>query len=367
MTSNISTTDPTPTPPRPRASIRGPLISLGVTLALLGWIAVDTRPRPDTPAPPVPIAAPPVETKPTPKPVPVVIAPPPADKPKPVPPPKIEPDAVAVARAEESLDTATHTRALLESRLADAGLALRKASLEATADAAASRTLAFQVKDPTARIERATNQTSKLRWEIKKLQGELAMIDQAPRPKARALMDKSAVAKPIDGKEVHFEIKGDHIAHLDIDKLTELVKNDVKMRIRLNIQRGRGFNGVVGPVGDFSMRYQMGLQMPNSLGEVLDLRQVSIQLEGWEIEPEHETRGESYETIASPASVFSRVIGRLNPEAATITLWIYPDGYALYRRVRDDLHARGFLVAARPLPAGMTIRGSPSGSLSAGQ
>ncbi len=48
-------------------------------------------------------------------------------------------------------------------------------------------------------------------------------------------------------------------------------------------------------------------------------------------------------------------------------MWIYPDGFALYRRLRDDLHARGFTVAARPLPDNMTIRGSPSGSLSAGQ
>jgi hypothetical protein len=48
-------------------------------------------------------------------------------------------------------------------------------------------------------------------------------------------------------------------------------------------------------------------------------------------------------------------------------MWVYADGFPLYRRLRDELHARGFLVAARPLPEGMTIKGSPSGSLSAGQ
>ena len=48
-------------------------------------------------------------------------------------------------------------------------------------------------------------------------------------------------------------------------------------------------------------------------------------------------------------------------------MWVYPDGFALYRKLRDDLHERGYTVSARPLPEGMAIRGSPAGSVSAGQ
>jgi hypothetical protein len=51
----------------------------------------------------------------------------------------------------------------------------------------------------------------------------------------------------------------------------------------------------------------------------------------------------------------------------TITLWVYPDSFTLYRRLRDELVTRGFSVAARPLPTGMTIRGSPMGTQSAAQ
>jgi hypothetical protein len=83
--------------------------------------------------------------------------------------------------------------------------------------------------------------------------------------------------------------------------------------------------------------------------------------------PEFEGRGETYEQAKSPSSDFSRAINRLNPARATITMWIYPDGFVLYRKLRDELHAQGYLVAARPLPAGMAIRGSPAGSISAGQ
>jgi hypothetical protein len=347
---------------RPSHSILGPLLGLCGTLAILAGIALAGRVGPK-PAEPSYVPTRPTEI--------VAKAPAPAAEPvatpEPTPPPKIEPDRAAIARAEEALDTATRERAESEARLADAGLALRKAALDSARDAAASRILAFQVKDPTARIERATNRVATTRWEIKKIQGELVALEKTPRPKVNALMDKSAVAKPIDGKEYHFEVRRDRVAFLDIDKFTELVKTDVRLRLRMSSGRNRSLSGVVGPVGDFSMRYEMGMTMPESMAEMLDMRGVSLQLHGWELVPENDLRGESYETLASPASSYGRVIRRINPATATITLWIYPDGYPLYRRIRDELHAKGFLVAARPLPDGMSIRGSPGGSLSAGQ
>ena len=179
-------------------------------------------------------------------------------------------------------------------------------------------------------------------------------------------MDRSAVAKPIDGKEFHFEVHADRVAFIDIERFADLVKSEVRMRARLTTP-GRPIVGTVGPLGDFSMRYEMGLDISESLAVVLDRQEISYQLRGWEIVPEHDLRGEAYAAAWQPAAAFARVVNRLDPSSATITLWTYPDGFSLYRRLRDDLHARGFLVAARPLPDGMAIRGSPVGSLSAGQ
>jgi hypothetical protein len=90
-------------------------------------------------------------------------------------------------------------------------------------------------------------------------------------------------------------------------------------------------------------------------------------LRAWEIVPEFESRGETYENTRNPISEFSRAINRINPSRATITLWVYPDSFTLYRQIRNELVERGFSVAARPLPQGMTIRGSPQGTQSAAQ
>src|SRR4029077_3093724 len=101
--------------------------------------------------------------------------------------------------------------------------------------------------------------------------------------------------------------------------------------------------------------------------ELMERHGISYDLRGWQLIPEFDGRGESYDAAMQPISEFARAIHRQHPAHVTITMWVYPDGFGLFRKLRDDLHARGFLVAARPLPEGMTIKGSPSGSLSAGQ
>ena len=96
-------------------------------------------------------------------------------------------------------------------------------------------------------------------------------------------------------------------------------------------------------------------------------RKSYFNFRAWELVPESESRGETYEATRNPLSEFSRAVNRITPGRATITLWVYPDSFKLYRRIRNDLIERGFSVAARPLPDGMTIRGSPMGTQSAAQ
>jgi hypothetical protein len=126
--------------------------------------------------------------------------------------------------------------------------------------------------------------------------------------------------------------------------------------------------GEAGPVGDFSIRYQVvpvGLGLASRYGPAtLD---AEYSLAGYEIVPLRSRRGEDVRAMMEPASQFGRAVNQLDPQRDTITLWVYPDSFEVFRQVRDMLHERGFMVAARPLPDDMPIRGSPSGSISAAQ
>ncbi|HEU5117213.1 MAG TPA: hypothetical protein VFT74_11155, partial [Isosphaeraceae bacterium] len=170
------------------------------------------------------------------------------------------------------------------------------------------------------------------------------------------------------GEEHHFEVRRDRIAFINLPRLMDEVRLDARVQLRM-AGRVRPISGQVGPVGEFGLQYEMvpdGFEIGmGSYGS--QAQSISYSLSGWEIVPSQDLRGETLRQAMQPASDFSRALSVLQPDYDTITLWVYPDGFTMYRQVRDLLHERGFLVAARPLPDGTPIRGSPSGSVSAGQ
>lgn len=344
--------------PRRTDSYLGVVTNLGavlLTLAALGLFGLyRSTPKPKS------VELAPNSAAPSPDPDPSRV---PAPTPPPAPPTL---DREAVARAEAAVASARRDRLRAEDGVAEAEAALKAATIDEAQAQASARSLASRVRYPGARIQSATTRGGQARAEIARIKAELAALDGSPKPHAKPLTDQSPVARTAEGDEFHFEIRQDRIAFIDLERLLDRVKTDARMRLRLG-DGVRPIDSVVGPVGAFAMRYQMGPSPVGSFSELIRERSPTYTLTAWEIVPNRDRRGESYEMAMSPASEFSRAVNRLNPRSATITIWVYPDGFPLYRKVRDLLHDRGFLVAARPLPDGMAIRGSPSGSISAGQ
>ena len=125
-------------------------------------------------------------------------------------------------------------------------------------------------------------------------------------------------------------------------------------------------NSQVGPIGSFSLSYVLG-RANSGIDELIQRQSIRFDLKGWEVVPESEQRGDTYERTRNPVSEYARAINRLTPGRSVVTFWVYPDSFEIYRRLRAELIAGNFSVAGRPLPEGMTIRGSPMGSVSAAQ
>jgi hypothetical protein len=275
-------------------------------------------------------------------------------------------DRVAVAAAEERLDAISRDRARADHRAAESARRLALATTQAALDASRARKLAFLVRDPSLRITQASARGGFIRGERDKLQKEVTSLRDLPRPKSTSILSKSPVSRPASGNEYHFELRRNRISFIDLDRLLELTKADAQIRIRMS-DRLPAISNKVGPVGSFSLEYELLKAVPGSVEELLERKSMRYDLRAWEIVPEFESRGETYEATKNPISEFSRAINRINPDRGTITMWVYPDSFTLYRRLRDELSERGFSVAARPLPDGMAIRGSPMGTHSAAQ
>lgn len=328
------------------------LVVLVGAMAIVAAFGLNPPPKSQAPAPPPAIKATPT-TRPKPRPI-AVTRPAPAA-------PKYVLDREALARVEADLTSAEAAAKDAEQQVAEAAQRLESASSKAAAARLGQVSLASSIKDPRPRLLAARQKGELLVAERDKLQGELQALSEAPRPRRKILIDKSPVAKKADGEEFHFEIHGDRVAFIDLERLLDKVKTDARVQIRLS-GGNRPAVGTVGPVGAFEMSYEVG-----RLDDGANPRMGNFGLSAWEILPTHASRGETYEAAVGAASDFARAIRRLNPARDVITLWVYPDGFPLYRRLRETLHQQGFLVAARPLPEGMTIRGSPSGSASSAQ
>ena len=223
---------------------------------------------------------------------------------EPVAPPQI--DRAAVAEAEATLDAASRDRARADDRAALMARQLSKAAGQAAVDAARARKLAFLIRDPSIRVTQASTRGGFLKGEREKLQKELSTLRQLPRPKSASILSKAPVAKPAQSTEYHFELRRNRISFINLDRLMELTRADAQVRIRMS-DRSPVISNKVGPVGAFSLEYELVRAVPGSMEELLARKNVRFELSGWELLPESENRGETLEATRGPLiRIFAR-------------------------------------------------------------
>lgn len=277
-------------------------------------------------------------------------------------------DLAAIARANELLEAARRDRARGEARRDDARKRMEAAAYDSARRALAARTLPARVRDQRARFTRANANGQAIKLEVDQLKKDVDVLGLAPQVKAKPLLTKNPVAKPTRADEFHFEVRRNKVAYINLDRLMEMVQADMRDKLR-QAPVEPAIVSKVGPVGAFSLRYILERTSLDLVDAMATGRRVPMQyqLSGWELVPTFDSRGEDYNASRSEISDYALAVRKLSPNNATITMWVYPDSFGLYRKLRDDLHDLGFTVAARPLPEGVPIRASASGTVSAGQ
>jgi hypothetical protein len=78
--------------------------------------------------------------------------------------------------------------------------------------------------------------------------------------------------------------------------------------------------------------------------------------------PERTPAGEPAPESLRANSELRQYLQRLNPAATTVTIWTYPGNYDRLREIKRAIRELGFQIAVRPLPKGMPIGASRTGS-----
>ena len=217
-------------------------------------------------------------------------------------------------------------------------------------------------------VEAAERKTEyeQVRQELTKLRGQKERLKAQSSSVVAVAHLPTPMAKTVFGDEIHFRLKDNRLSVVPIDRLLEEIRRDLERVIDGSSDGAQ--QAAVGPVRGYVARYEMNKdrQMVRQNGRVG--MATRVQLVGMTVEPLEPPHGEPIQRVLAGDSrqLDVELAGR-DPAATTITVWVYPDSFASFRKLKEHLYARGFATAARPLPHGRPITGSPQGSRSRAQ
>ncbi|HEX4131605.1 MAG TPA: hypothetical protein VHZ24_16320 [Pirellulales bacterium] len=166
------------------------------------------------------------------------------------------------------------------------------------------------------------------------------------------------ISRTVHGHEAHFQLKHGRVVFVPIEDAQAAMISDIK-RNMYKLESLSEVSDIVGPIGDYRLRYTVSKVAAGRGQVMLDLT--------YEMLPLADPLGETIEEAFAPNSEFREAMAKTNPRHTTITLWAYPDSFALYRTLKKELYNQGFAVAGRPLPMHQLISGSPHGTKSAAE
>lgn len=183
------------------------------------------------------------------------------------------------------------------------------------------------------------------------------VIESYPTPLSRA----------VDGPEAHLLISDGRVIFIPLEPLLEEFQSQAKRNI-YKLREQSELTETVGPIGGFRLRYTLERHeiVPETMRET-GRGGSYARLQKWTLLPSSDELGEPVRLALEQGSDFRQSLAKILPGRTTITIWVYPDGFEAFRQVRKELYRLGYAIAARPLPAGKPISGSPEGSKSAAQ
>jgi hypothetical protein len=205
-------------------------------------------------------------------------------------------------------------------------------------------------------VQVAVLSAQELQSRYKKLADEIADLKKLPSLK-KTLHYQTPVSEPLYSEELEFECNQGRVTFIETHALIEEIKQEFETR-KQEFFSSEASTARVDPVGAFGAVFHVKLER---------FPQKSISITEGLFEPVQNLRGESLTEAMKPTSAFRQIADVIDPKATSVTFWVYPDSFGMFRQLRDYLYDRKITVAARPIPAGAGIGWSRHGTAARGQ
>ncbi len=189
-------------------------------------------------------------------------------------------------------------------------------------------------------------------------------IERSPQESVEIESFTTPLARTVEGREVHFQLSHGRIAYVPLDELMEKVEPYLSRRHSQISEQRPELIDTVPPEQGFRLTYMFRLRPP-TVDEIQESHSERPKVEDrFVLTPLADNLGETIDEALREGSQFRHVLADRRARDATITLWTYPDSFDAFRRVKKELYRLNFPVAAWPLPQGVPISGSSTGSKS---
>ncbi len=199
-----------------------------------------------------------------------------------------------------------------------------------------------------------TSELERLQSELKGIGDKLESKDESKRTKVVLEHLPTPMAKTVFSKEMHVRLKNGRVTVIPWDKLVQTLKDHAPLAARRSANK-KTLDDKLGPINGFMLHYRM-TAIPGG-----------FELDRFEIDVTPENTGETLEQALSTGGILRGEMSSRVPAETVVTVWVYPDSFGAFRRLKTALYREGFLAAARPLPPDILIGASPRGSRSAAQ
>lgn len=189
----------------------------------------------------------------------------------------------------------------------------------------------------------------------------------AESPNAKRLEHRiTPIGQVVTGQELHFRVLNDRVSVVPLEPLINRLRNQID-RHKDWLAKSRQQLGQVGPIEGYTMHYVVERES----GSVVDELRMGpgvfrISVTEWRLEAERSVKSESAQEALRPGSHFASAVAAA-PPGSTLTFWVYPDSFRAYGELKEFCQQQNFMIAGRPLPTGIPIAGSPTGTRSTGQ
>jgi hypothetical protein len=208
---------------------------------------------------------------------------------------------------------------------------------------------------------------SESKYQLDQLNRQLADAGNAQAAPTIVESYPTPISHAVDGPEAHLLINNGRVVFVPVQALLEEFQSRAKRQVYKLLEQPE-FTDTVGPIEGFRLRYT--LERHDVSPE--EFKQTGhggsyARLNRWTLVPSSDDLGEPVRLALAESSEFRSALRKILPGRTTITVWVYPDGFDAFRQVRKELYRLNYAIAARPLPPGESIGGSPDGTKSAAQ